>query len=206
VPEDPFKLPVAKGKYLAGRTRRDPRRLLQAHLKYAQYRQLGPQERTEDRTFFNAEGDNIPRQDILHDIMQHHSPAVRYHKIVLSPAEYEHIDDYRAWTRAIMHDLERQKGMRLHWYAIIHAHERQHTNTPHVHLVLAGAGEDRDSGEQKTVRMDWNVEYAAMRISGREHSNFELYRQIEQTIKELEQEEAHTREPVQSTPDYQQER
>src|SRR5258708_5983320 len=149
-------LPVVKGKYMAGRPTKAAGSRLSAHVKYNQYRKLGEQETREDRFLFDQENDHVYRQDAVHDIMAHTSSKVLYHKIILSPGEHEHIDDFRQWTRDVMRNLEEQKGIHLHWYAVVQAHEREHTNEPHVHLVLAGAGEDLETSQMKLVRMDRN--------------------------------------------------
>lgn len=192
-----FDLPVVRGHYIPGNPRRNPRQLLVAHLKYAQHRKLGPQETREDRFIFDQASDQVQRPDAINDIMAHGSRSVRFHKIVLSPAEYEHIEDFRQWTRDIMRDLEQRKGIRLHWYAIVHNHQREQIDTPHVHVVLAGAGEDlkEQTDTLKTVHMHWLKDYGFMRRSGREHSNFSFYQQIQQELEQIEREE---REAVQN--------
>ncbi len=111
--------------------------------------------------------------------------SVNYHKIILSPAEYEHIQDFQQWTRDVMNDLQKRKAMRLHWYAVVQAHPREHTNEPHIHLVLAGAGEDARTGEMKVVRMDKD-DYAFLRERGRERGNFAFYQQREQQAHTLD--------------------
>lgn len=185
-----YKLPVMKGKYVAPReSRKAATSRLSAHLKYNEYRTYGPDETRADRSLFDAEQEQIQRRDAVTDIMEHGSSSVRYHKIVLSPADYEHVEDFRAWTREIMADLEERKGIYLHWYAVQH----HNTDHPHVHVVLAGAGEDAQTGERKTVRMTYDQDYAFMRQSGREHSNFEFYHQIEQTLQEMDHADDTTR-------------
>ncbi len=87
-----------------------------------------------------------------------------------------------------MDDLQEKKGVELHWYGVVHAHARENTDTPHVHVVLAGAGEDRESGAMKTVRMD-APDYQYLREQGREHSNFAFYRDLEKEMQELSQED-----------------
>jgi len=87
-----------------------------------------------------------------------------------------------------MHDLEERKGIHLHWYAVVHAHEREHTNEPHVHLVLAGAGEDLETGKTKAIRIE-KTDYACLRQQGREYSNFAFYREQEQLLHLLNEED-----------------
>lgn len=187
--------PIIRGKYVPGSKGTPKARgsKLAAHFKYAQYRTLGEKETPQDRYLFSQESDEVSRKDAVNDVMSHSSYSVNYHKIILSPADYEHIDDYRQWTRDVMNDLQERKGVELHWYAVVHAHPRENTDTPHVHVVLAGAGEDRETGQMKTVRMD-APDYQYLREQGREHSNFEFYRTLDQQMQELSTEDTVTRE------------
>jgi hypothetical protein len=59
--------------------------------------------------------------------------------------------------------------------------------------VLAGAGEDKETGQMKTVRMD-APDYQYLREQGREHSNFEFYRTLDKEMHELSTEDTTTRE------------
>jgi hypothetical protein len=188
-------IPVIRGKYVPGYKEKPKARgyKLAAHFKYIQHRPLGEKETREDRFIFSEECDHIERKEALDDVMRHSSHSVNYHKIILSPADHEHIDDYRQWTRDVMNDLQTRKGVELHWYAVVHAHPRENTDTPHVHVVLAGAGEDRETGQMKTVRID-APDYQYLREQGREHSNFEFYRTLDKEMQELSTEDTITRE------------
>lgn len=64
---------------------------------------------------------------------------------------------------------------------MVHAHQREHTNEPHVHLVLAGAGEDLQTGKIKALRIE-KADYAFLRQQGREHGNFAFYQKQEQLL------------------------
>jgi hypothetical protein len=154
-------------------------------MKYAQHRKRGENETREDRHFFSQDNDHVDRKDAVNDIMAHTSSRVSYHKIIFSPGEHEHVDDFRQWIREQMHDLEERKGVHLHWYAVVHTHERERTNEPHVHLALAGVGEDKLTGEQKIVRMD-RLDYAFLREQGREHSNYTFYHELENALRDLD--------------------
>lgn len=177
-------IPVVKGRYVTGRDAKAIRKRLAAHLKYAQHRKRGADETREDRAIFNQDREYVERGEAIQDILSHSSRSVSYHKIIFSPGEHEHVDDFRQWIREQMHDLEERKGIHLHWYAVIHAHEREHTDEPHVHVVLAGAGESYCSGEQKTVRMERD-DYAFLRERGREHSNYAFYHELDQVLHDL---------------------
>lgn len=179
-------LPVVKGRYVGGRHAKGARKPLAAHFKYIEHRPRGEGETREDRFLFTQECDHVERREAVEDVMSHTSRSVLYHKIIFSPGEHEQVDDFRAWIREQIHDLEERKGVRLHWYGVVHAHEREHTREPHVHVVLAGAGEDEQTGEQKTVRMDTD-DYAFLREQGREHSNYEFAHELAQIVRDLEE-------------------
>lgn len=178
-------LPIMRGRYVKGQgTRKAIGHRLAAHLKYNEYRKLGEQETREDRYIFSQDNDHVQRRAAVDDVMSHINGWVSYHKVILSPGEHEHIADFRQWTREIMNDLQDRKGVQLHWYAVVQAHPREHTNEPHVHLVLAGSGED-PTGNMRAVRMD-SPDYTFLREQGREHSNFDFYQALEQELRELE--------------------
>jgi hypothetical protein len=179
-----YPLPFVKGRYVPGRPTKAVGSRLSAHLKYNQHRTLGADETREDRHFFSQEQDHIHRKDAVNDIMSHTSRSVNYHTIILSPGEHERVEDFRQWTRNMMADLQARKGLHLHWYAVVQAHEREQTTEPHVHLVLAGAGEDLKTGQMLVVRIDKH-DYGFLREQGREHSNFEWYQEIEQQVEML---------------------
>ena len=113
-------LPVVVGKFVASKEKRPAAKSrLNAHIKYIEYRKKSPEETKEDRYIFSTENDHVQRGDVVTDIMDHTSYSALYHKIVLTPAEYEHVEDYRKWTRDIMRDLQEHKGITLHWYAVV---------------------------------------------------------------------------------------
>jgi hypothetical protein len=190
-------LPVVKGRFVPGRNVKAIRKQLSAHLKYTEYRKLGEQETREDRHLFTQERDQIDRKDAVQDLMEHRSHIVNYHKIIFSPGEHERVDDFRQWIRDQMSDLQARKGVELHWYGVVHAHPREQIDEPHVHVVLVGAGEDLQTGDMKTVRMDRD-DYAFLREQGREHSNFEFYQELERMVYDLDQQDTvgRDREPA----------
>lgn len=178
---------------------------LNAHLKYIEHRpdQRTPSERDqgaaesqeheepEDRRIFTKDQDEVARKDVRADIMAHADNRVAYHKIVLSPSdeEREGIEDWQEWTRGVMRDLEESKDVELTWYAVKHAN----TDDPHVHVVLAGRGEDEE-GSMHLVRMD-RADYAQIRASGREHSEVEHTHQAHEVTREFDEMWAAERSP-----------
>jgi hypothetical protein len=196
-------LPVVRGHYIPGKgkSRQQLGRQLSAHFKYLEYRKLGEHEAREDRYIFNAESDHIERKDAVDDILDHGNATVSNHHIVFSPAEYEHIDDYRQWIRDQMRDLEERKGIALHWYAVVQAHPRENTDTPHVHMVLAGVGEDLQTDKRRMVRMTAQDDYLYLRERGREHSNYEFYHEQDNALRELDDHDTTGREQPERTPE-----
>lgn len=156
---------------------------LKSHLKYIQYRERDEQkESRQDRHLFSKEHDHVDRKDAHADIMVERAGDIYYHRMVLSPADSEPVSDWHQWTRDVMSDLERHLGTDLHWYGAVH----QNTDNPHVHVVLRGTGEDRETGRAIPVELT-PKEFTVIKASGREHSEYEHYRQIQDVLKELDQ-------------------
>src|SRR5947209_20624 len=126
----------------------------------------------------------------VNDVMEHTSHSVSYHKIVLSPSDDEPVQDWREWTREVMADLEDEQGKELHWYAVHHSN----TEHEHVHVIVAGAGEDRETGQQVAVKL-YPEDYQRLRESGHEHSEYEFYYHLETALEELERQDDVVRDP-----------
>jgi type IV secretory pathway VirD2 relaxase len=128
---------IAKGRFVKGGAANSASAAghLNSHLKYLEHRSRDDLERLEDRSIFSREDDDVERRAAVNDVMEHTSHSVSYHKIVLSPGDDEPVQNWRAWTREVMADLEDEQGKDLHWYAVVH----QNTDHPHVHVVVAGA-------------------------------------------------------------------
>src|SRR5256885_2215404 len=77
-----------------------------------------------------------------------------------------------------MDDWEKKQGRELHWYAVKH----DNTDNPHVHVVLAGSGNNQISGNREAVKM-YQKDYELLRQSGTDRSDRDLYRQIEERLK-----------------------
>lgn len=171
---------IIKGQFLRG-NREKASKHLAAHVRYIEHRSRDEQrEDREDRHLFSKESDHVDREEAVSDVMDHTSTSVNYHKLVLSPGHDEPIEDYRQWVRDVMHDLEEQHGKDLHWYASYHAN----TDHPHVHLVLAGSGENLETGEAEPVKL-YRDDYQHLRESALEHSDREWYLQISDALDEF---------------------
>ena len=177
---------IAKGRYVKGGAANSVSAggHLNSHLKYLEHRSHNDHESREDRSIFSKEDDNVERRDAVNDVMEHTSHSVSYHKIVLSPSDDEPVQDWREWTREVMADLEDGQGKEMHWYAVHHSN----TEHEHVHVVIAGAGEDRETGQEVAVKL-YPQDYQQLRESGHEHSEYEFYFQLETALEELERQD-----------------
>jgi len=116
-----------------------------AGLRYYQMRPRGEGE--PPRSLFTKDG-TVSRAEAYHLLDTHQARGYLAHRLMLSPAVDEQPDDLRALTCSVMVELEKEKGMTLHWVAV----EHHNTDHPHVHVVLCGGGEGRTGVEE--VRLD----------------------------------------------------
>lgn len=158
---------------------------LNAHMKYTEHRSMSERETRDDRRIFDGEHDVVNRHDAVQDIMEHDHRNVAYHKIVLSPGKDEPVADWREWTREVMSDLQERQGKELHWYAVKH----DNTDNPHMHVVLAGSGENLETGKPEQVKM-YADDYKFLRESGHEHSGHEQQREMNEWIREADERDA----------------
>jgi hypothetical protein len=183
---------IAKGKYVRGGDRKAASSHLKAHFKYIEHRSRDlVHEQRDDRRLFSKDRDVVHRREAVDDVMEHTSPRVTFHKIVLSPSEEERVLDWRQWTREVMADLEETQQKELHWYAVQH----QNTEHPHVHVVVAGAGYDWETGEQETVKLT-RQDYEQLRESGRDHSEYAWEHRLKELFQGLEQQDREREELV----------
>jgi hypothetical protein len=166
---------IVKHRYIRGPLTgpKGARRSLSKDAKYIQYRSMGERENQETRQIFDRDRVGINRRAMVDDVMCRTTTSVNYHKLILSPARDERVEDWRQWTRQVMADLEAKQGKQLTWYAV------QHSNTdyPHVHVIVAGAGQ-RSDGQSQPVRLD-PTDYTRMKESGREHSLRDFDRMVQ---------------------------
>jgi hypothetical protein len=151
------------------------------HLKYLQYRDRAEQESRADRLFFNAQQEGLNWRPVAKEIMQEERAGdIYFHRMVFAPADDEPVPDWQAWTRALMSDLEKRLGKSLNWYAVHH----QNTAHPHMHVIMRGTGIDRETGRAVPVTLN-PQDFKFLREKGREHSEYENQRFLEQTLREL---------------------
>lgn len=172
---------IAKGcGYIRG-NRDAARARLVSHFKYIEHRSREiSSESRDDRRLFDKDHDVVNRRDAVNEVMDHTSTSVNYHKVVLSPSNDEPVQDWREWTRDVMQDLEEAQGRELHWYAVHH----QNTEHTHVHVVIAGAGYNQETGREEPVKL-YTKDYDVLREAGREHSDYHFHHLLQEQFQEL---------------------
>jgi type IV secretory pathway VirD2 relaxase len=168
-----------RGAGKAGRSTKAVGKKLSGHFKYLEHRprDMLILETRSDRSIFNAERDQVSRRKAVDDIMEHRSARVDYHHLVLSPDPEEPVTDLRQWTREIMHDFAEQQGKEIHWYAVQHYNTADH---PHVHVVIAGAGEVKGQEERQEPVTIFKEDLERLHTSAFEHSDHELHRLMQE--------------------------
>ncbi len=126
-----------------------------AGLRYYQMRPRGDDE--PPRSIFGAEG-TMARDEAYRLLDQHQAHGYLAHRLMLSPPEDMRPDDLRDFTRHVLRELERDKGLALHWVAV----EHRNTDHPHVHIVLAGGAGD---GRPRELRLD-RADHARIKEDG----------------------------------------
>lgn len=155
---------------------------LKSHLKYLYYRQHNQErERKKHRHFFNKNARHVHRRWVEQKIIREQAGTIYYHCLLLLPACDEPIRDWRQWTCAILHDLEKRFKQQLNWYAIHHD-----TATPHIHVILQGAGKDQENGEVLPIVFH-TQDFAYLCERGRAYSGYEQQRFLTETLRELDQ-------------------
>ncbi len=112
-----------------------------AHLKYIQHRP-GPDREKGGREMFN-ERDQVDAREMREAIKELGGSRVVVHKLTLAPEINP--ADKKAFTREVMQNLSRDKGLDLNWFAV------EHNNTDHHHIHVVVLGKDRNGSE---VRID----------------------------------------------------
>ncbi len=135
-----------------------------AGLRYYQMRPRGEGE--PPRQLFTREG-AVSREAAYRLLDTRQAARFLAHRLMLSPAPGEEPADFRAFTRQVMGELEKQQGLNLHWVAV----EHHHTEHSHVHVLLCGGGEDRE-GCVREVRLD-REDHARLREYGRAYCRTE---------------------------------
>lgn len=142
---------VAKHSYIKG-ARGKAR--AKAHVNYIQYRRGEDRDGSKPREFFSDEREHIQGREVKKEIDDQERSKVVVHKLILSPG----VDgvNVQAYTRDVLKQVGREKGLDLNWRAVVH------TNTDHDHAHVIVFGKDKNGREVLFNRDD----YAKMREAG----------------------------------------
>jgi hypothetical protein len=109
-----------------------------AHVKYIQHRP-GEDREPGGREMFNDREDQLTAKDMRQAIRELGNSKVIAHKLTLAPEVSP--EDKKAFTREVMQNLSKDKGLDLEWFATAH------TNTEHHHIHVVVLGKDRNGTE-----------------------------------------------------------
>ena len=163
---------VVRSRYIAGRGSRGKGvgKAL-AHLTYIQHRP-GPDREQGGRDLFSDLEDRVDATDVRKEIRQMGNQKVVIHKMTLAPEINP--ADKKAFTREVLGELGRVKGLDLKWYAV------EHDNTEHHHVHVVIYGKDRNGTDVKIDKKDLEkVRELGDRYLEREHP-----RELEQAREE----------------------
>lgn len=150
---------VAKHSYIKG-ARGKAR--AKAHVNYIQHRRGDDREGREPREFFSPDKEGIQGREVKQDIDNSERAKVVVHKLILSPG-LQNID-MQKYTRNVLENVGREKGLDLDWRAVIHK------NTDHDHAHVIVFGKDKNGREVLFDRDDYkNMRDAGDRYLERHH-------------------------------------
>src|SRR6185437_14556588 len=104
----------------------------------------------------------------------------------------EPVEDLRQWTREVIGEFEQQQGKDLYWFGVTH----YNTEHPHVHVIIAGAGENLETGNIEPVKF-YRQDYDMLREIAHEHTDYRIIEQFKEmnALDQVPQElEAHLQE------------
>lgn len=136
---------VVKHKYIAARGKGGVGKVAAigktiAHMNYIRNRPGEDRERDQGgREMFNDSEDRLSSRDMKQAIRELGGAKVIAHKLTLAPEISP--EDKKAFTRDVMHNLSRSKGLDLNWFAV------EHNNTDHHHIHVVVLGKDRNGTE-----------------------------------------------------------
>lgn len=136
---------VVKHKYIAARGKGGIGKVAAisktiAHMKYIQNRPGEDRERGKGgREIFNDSEDRLSAKEMRMAVRELGNAKVIAHKLTLAPEVAP--DDKKAFTRDVMKNLSRSKGLDLDWFAV------EHSNTDHHHVHVVILGKDRNGSE-----------------------------------------------------------
>jgi hypothetical protein len=107
----------------------------EAHVNYLAFRP-GKDKEGKKREFFSSDRERVDDAVVKEAIEKQPKYGVLAHKFILSPGVEG--ADVQQYTKAVMHDLSRRKGVELDWYGIVH----ENTANPHCHVIVMGKGKE----------------------------------------------------------------
>lgn len=125
-----------------------------AHVKYIQHRPGEDRGDEKGREMFNDDEDNLDSKVIRKKIRQQENNKVVAHKLTLSPEIAP--ADKKAYTREVLKELGKDKGLDLEWVGVAHENTEHH----HIHVVILG--KDKNG---RAVRID-KADYSKIREYG----------------------------------------
>lgn len=167
---------VVKHKYIAARGKSGVGKVAAigktiAHMKYIRNRPGEDKERDKGRDMFSDSEDRLSTKDMSRAIREQGNPKVVAHKLTLAPEISP--EDKKAFTRDVMKNLSREKGLDLEWFAVAH------NNTDHHHIHVVVLGKDRNGSEVSLSLRDIDKakEYADRYLEREQPREFERARE-----------------------------
>jgi hypothetical protein len=163
---------VAKHSYVKGRT---GKARAKAHVNYIQYRHGSDREQG-PRPFFDAHRDHVLGREVKSQIERQEDRNVVMHKMILSPGVNS--VDMQAYTREVLREFSREKGLDLDWNAVVHG------NTEHTHAHVVIMGRDQNG---RQVRFAGRDDYKLLREFGDRYLEREHYldRYLDREVNDL---------------------
>ena len=150
---------VVKHRYVKGASGRAQ---MKAHVNYIQRRPGDDREERKPREFFSDERDKIEGREVKKDIDDMERSKVVAHKLILSPGLQG--VDMQKYTRDVLKEAGKEKGLDLDWRAVIHR------NTDHDHAHVIVYGKDKNGREVLFDKEDYkNMRDAGDRYLERHH-------------------------------------
>lgn len=125
----------------------DGRGRAKAHINYIKFRPGKDKDEHGSRAFFTDKEDGLTTHRVHDAIERQSGRGVLVHKLIISPGVQD--ANTQEYVRELMHDLGRQKGLELEWYAV----EHRNTNNPHSHVVVMGT--DKNGRQVKLSKNDY---------------------------------------------------
>lgn len=136
---------IVKHSYI--RASRDGKARAKAHVNYIKFRPGKDKEEQGKRSFFTDREDGLTSRPVHEAIERQTGTGVLVHKMIVSPGVQD--ANTQEYVREVMHELGRQKGLELEWYAV----EHRNTANPHAHVVIMS--KDKNGRQVKLSKDDY---------------------------------------------------